>query len=41
MDNLHTLTKQHFGQDLIKDGTDFDLDLYITLTVKVKLLYFS
>ena len=37
MDCLHTWTKQHLGQDLW-DQTEFDLDLYVTLTVKVKLL---
>ena len=36
MDCLQTCTKEHFGQDLLGDQAEFDL--YVTLTVKVKLL---
>ena len=32
-------TKQHFGQDLLGPQTKFDIDLCMTLTVNVKLLY--
>ena len=35
---LQTLTKQLLGQDLLGDQTEFDLDLKMTLTVKIKLL---
>ena len=34
MDCLQTWTKQHLGQDLPVDQTEFDLYLYVTLTVK-------
>lgn len=32
------LGKQHFGIDLLRDQTEFDLDLYVLLTVNDKLL---
>ena len=38
MNCLQTWTKQHFGQDNIGPLTEFDLDLNMTLTDKVKLL---
>ena len=37
MDCLQTLTKQHLGYDL-GDQSEFDLYLYLALTVKVKLV---
>ena len=37
MDCLHTSTKQHLGQDLLRDQTEFDLGLDVTLTIKLKL----
>ena len=38
MDHLQTSTKQHLGHNLLGVITEFDLDLYVTLTVKIKLL---
>ena len=38
MDCLQTWTKPHLGQKLLGPYPEFDLDLYVTLTVNVKLL---
>ena len=36
MDYIQTWTKEHLGQDLLGDQTEFDL--YVTLTIKLELL---
>ena len=38
MDYFETLTKQHLEPDRLVDQTEFDLDLYVTLTNNIKLL---
>jgi hypothetical protein len=38
MDYFHTGTKEPFGQDIVKRGTDLHLELEMTLTVKVEVL---
>ena len=38
IDELELGQKYHLGQYLLGPQTDYDFDLYVTLTVKVKLL---
>ena len=41
MNYLQTWTKQPFGQGLFGDQAEFELGLYVTLSVKIKLLNLS